>query len=201
MIGGLRDNHALYDARSAHRWDLYVAGYYAYGEREYDPQGIPLHVDVGDEPTGWDYRYAQANWWFSPKEFVGPASAVASAHADCLARVPMLRGRRTPWKYSGHPELVNVWVSGRTPDWESLIAREVGEQGPSALSAIVESHAGRPTDPLPREYQPGTGPRAAAEALCADSLRRGLSWAVAGAAGGALSAGATELDQKVIRLL
>ncbi|WP_189174643.1 hypothetical protein [Streptomyces lasiicapitis] len=145
MIGGLRDNHALYDARSGHRWDLYVAGYYAYGEREYDPQGIPLHVDVGDEPTGWDYRYAQANWWFSPREFVGPASAVASAHADCLARVPMLRGRRTPWKYSGHPELVNVWVSGRTPDWESLIAREVGEQGPSALSAIVESHAGWPT--------------------------------------------------------
>ncbi|WP_406375852.1 hypothetical protein OG788_40105 [Streptomyces sp. NBC_00647] len=194
VIEGLHDNMALYNARSGHMWDLYIAGYYAYGGNEYDPDGFPIREATGRDAGSHRLGVGQGtDWWFGPQRFVQLSNTVAAAHSECLERVPVLRGRRTPWKYSGSPEIVNLWVSDAAPDWESLTAHEVGHQGPSALSAVVESHSDWRTDPLPPGYGPGTRAFAAADVLHVDALRRALSWAVAGAAGAALSEGATHL--------
>lgn len=206
VVAGLRTNQALYDARSGHMWDLYVAGYYAYGQEGYDLRGFPLGAVAGDASgrtdRGFGLTYNQpVEWWFSPRQFVQLSDAIASAHARCLARVPVLRGRRTAWRYSGAPEIVNFWVSGSTPDWESLVSHPVAEQGPGALGTIVESHTDWRTGAVPPGFRPGTRPRAASQIVHADALRRGLSWAVAGAAGAALSEGATALIRELMRLL
>jgi hypothetical protein len=207
VVAGLRHNRALYDARSGHMWDLHVAGYYAYGQEHYDPRGFPLGGVAGDASArpGHGFlsaaSYRSVEWWFSPRQFVALSGAVASAHAGCLARVPVLRGRRTAWTYSGAPEIVNFWVSGSTPDWESLVAHRVEGEGPVALGPIVESLTDWRDGRLPRGFQPGTRPRAASQIVHADALRRGLSWTVAGAAGAAVSEGATALVGELMRLL
>jgi hypothetical protein len=214
VLGDLQQNAAYFNARSGHMWDLYVAGYYAYGGKHYDRDGFP--VGMGSRQTGKD------GWWFSPARFLELRLAAENAHARCLRDIPVLRGRRRPWQYSGSPELVNLWAfgsycastaadtasgvmtaltSGFGPqfewniEWESLTAHVLGGDQPPSLSNVVETHTGWATRSLGREFRPGTRPRVIGDVLHADELRRGLSWIVAGAAGAALTEGVSELVQ------
>jgi hypothetical protein len=198
VVSGLQHNRALYDAISDIHWDLYVAGYYAYGGEGYDPVGYPVAPVAGDVSGGNGGR-PPVEWWFGPNRFTALQKEVVEAHAECLKRAPRPL-RRAVWNPTGRPELVNFWMSGSTPDWESLVSCEVSDEGPSAVGSIVTSHTDWRTDVLQREYRPGTRPRVAAEVLHADALRRALSWAVAGAAGAALSEGATALVHELTRL-
>lgn len=182
VFSNLKNNMAYFDARSGDMWDLFVAGYYAYGRSAYDPHGFPLGISNG-----------HTEWWFSPARFNELRRAVGNRHEGARSQVGVVRGRRVPWNYSGSPELVNFWVQGVTPDWNSLVAQPLTDDPPAALGHVVETHTDWRDRPLPNGFRPGTRPRVAGESLHVDAVRAALSWAVAGAAGAGLAEGVTAL--------
>jgi hypothetical protein len=190
-IAELQSSFAYFDSRSGQLWDLYVAGYYmpSGNGRKYDRSGFPIRM-AGIHPTGW---------WFSPRQFHALAHDVAGHHEARVAEVPILRGRRKPWRYSGTPELVNFWATGIRPDWESLVARPLTDRAPDSLGNIVESHTDWASIPLRPGWRPGSRSRVAEELLHVDALRRALSWAVAGAAGAAVAEGVNVLIDALFR--
>lgn len=187
-IASLRHNVAYFDARTGESWDLHVAGYYAYGRTHYDPAGFPVGIFLGGDP--------QTEWWFSPQHFERLRCALEMQHKNHMTRSGLIR-RRTPWRYSGTPEIVSMWTDDAIADWDSLVACRLTEEAP--LAHVVETHTDWRRGQLPAGFQPGTRPRAVGQALHADALRRGLSWAIAGAAGAALTEGVTVLIDELTR--
>lgn len=185
-FAALRNNFAYFNTRSDVSWDLYVAGYYAYGGTRYDQHGFPVGIFIGRE----------TEWWFSPQHFEQLRSELEGQHRRHTSRSGLLQ-RRTPWRYSGKPEVVNLWSTGDTADWTSLASHRLTEVTP--LGQVVETHTEWAGGQLPNGFRPGTRPRAVGETLHAESLRRGLSWAIAGAAGAALSEGVNVLIDELTR--
>jgi hypothetical protein len=182
----LRDNFAYFNTRSGISWDLYVAGYYAYGGARYDRQGFPVGIFMGRE----------TEWWFSPQQFEQLRGELEEKHRRHTSRSGFFR-RRTPWRYSGTPEIVNLWSTKDTPDWNSLASHPLTEATP--LARVVETHTDWAGGQLPDGFRPGKRPHVVGEELHIDSLRRGLSWAIAGAAGAALSEGVNALIDELTR--
>lgn len=171
----LRDNVAYFHARTGDSWDLHVAGYYAYGGSGYDPLGFPVGISVG-----------VAEWWFSPLYFNQLRHAIEQQHATHVGRLGVFRRRRA-WKYSGVPQIVSMWAEGADADWDSLVAYRLTAETP--LGSVVETNTEWRDSGLPADFRPGTRPRAISETLHAETLRRGLTWVAAGAAGAALTEG------------
>ena len=90
-----------------------------------------------------------------------------------------------------------MWTNDAIADWDSLVACRLTEETP--LAHVVETHTDWPRGRLPAGFRPGTRPRVAGQALHVDALRRGLSWAIAGAAGAALTEGVTALIDELTR--
>jgi hypothetical protein len=179
----LRSNTAYFNARSGMLWDLYVAGYYAYGGQGYDSYGYPIN----SAKAGSD------SWWFSPTRFRDLHVEISQLHSLHLAKTPLLRGRRLPWSYSGRPEIVNLWATGTEPDWDSLVAHQLEYGSEFSLGSVVETHTEWESIPLPKGFEPGSRAWQVTEKAHIETLRRGLQWAVAGAAGAALAEGVSEL--------
>jgi len=203
-FASLRNNIAYFKARSGEAWDLHVAGYYRYFPIEVNGRG--LHPD--DTPTGLKTGGDSGlEWWFSPRGFDELCRNLERHHG---AQSGGLRGR-VPWRYSGTPELVSFWVADGVvgheenlvadeadkPDWDSLVACQLRDD--MAVGQVVETHTGWASGPLPREFRPGTRPRAAGQILHVENLRSGLSWVIAGAAGAALSEGVNVLIDELLR--
>jgi hypothetical protein len=182
----LQNNIAYFNTRSGVSWDLYVAGYYAYGGERYDRQGFPVGI----------FLDRQTEWWFSPQHFEQLRSELEEQHHIHTSKTGIFQ-RRTPWRYSGTPEVVNLWSTKNTPDWASLVSRPITEA--TSLGQVVETHTEWAHGQLPDGFRPGTRPRVVGEKLHADSLRQGLSWAIAGAAGAALSEGVNVLIDELTR--
>ncbi|MEV5887026.1 hypothetical protein AB0L74_30910 [Streptomyces sp. NPDC052020] len=77
VFDNLRHNVRYHNARSGDAWDLAVAGYYAYGAREYDPEGVPVGIST---------PHPGVDWWYSPREFNRLRQRIEDEHHRQVAR-------------------------------------------------------------------------------------------------------------------
>lgn len=111
VMNDLGQNRAYYDLATGDAWDLFVAGYYAYGSE-------------GD-PDEFDLRTAtETPWAFSPHRFL-------------RFRREVERASEGSWRFSGEADLVSFMCYRSQPDWETLRAVNL-RTGQTSLGEVVE---------------------------------------------------------------
>lgn len=182
IFADLQENIAYYNVRSGAGWDLAVAGY-CEGPPDDDLHSVP----------------ADGGWWFSPSAFNNIHSGVEREHREYMEKQSLFKGRRTPWKYSGKPELVSFWANPSNwnePDWPSLVSCNLVEPERS-LSWAVEAHSDWRSVPIPREFTPGTRKRELDDRIRLKELNTALAWVASAAAGAAMGDGVKILMEKL----
>lgn len=170
VISDLKTNRVFWDEMTGESWDLFFAGYYAYGSHgDRNPIDVNPNSDQ-DEP-----------WCFSPKMFRGLLQAVEYGGVDPWG---MERNEAAGWQFSGTADLVSFMVYGGEPDWASLRAVELvgsaaDSEGRPSLGRAIEGLRRDDPDPAfaPGEFQLGP-------LLPRESLRQALAWSASAAVAG-----------------
>jgi hypothetical protein len=167
VVRDLNTNRAFWDELTGESWDLFFAGYYAWGGH-----GDDHPVDLG-QPVA-----PGVNWSFSPRRFGELLSAVESGLASS--------GIPDTWRFSGCADVVSLMVYGGDPDWPSLRGVELGTtEGPSdrpALGHAIEGLRRWQQEEPDRRFAPGEV--VLGEAIPPTALRDALRWTALAAATG-----------------
>lgn len=169
VISDLGQNRAYYDLASGDAWDLFVAGYYAYGS-EGDSDEFDLRT-----PT-------EAPWAFSPDRFLRFRHEVERAS----------EGR---WRFSGEANLVSFMSYQSRPDWESLRTVNL-RTGLTSLGEVVEGLRGWERDEVDERFAPGTTDLTSLRP--ASFLLPALAWSASAAVAGVLGDQASALVQHLM---
>lgn len=129
VMDDLGQNRAYYDVATCDAWDLFVAGYYAFGS-EGDPDQFDLRT-----PT-------EQPWAFSPNRFLRFQREVEQASEK-------------RWRFSGEADLVSFMSYQSQPDWETLRAVNL-RTGQTSLGEVVEGLRLWRSDEVDERFAPGT---------------------------------------------
>jgi hypothetical protein len=202
VISDLNANCEFWDELTGVSWDLFFAGYYAYGSH-----GDTRPVQVDRQP------WREGAWKFSPRGFREFLTDIERAMitdqnrrraAEPEPRRRSIRrwtatrpGRRAqhsptarqiPWRFSGSADLVSFMVYGGDPDWASLHAVELcGTTAPQPdqhpLGRAIEGlRRWQDEEPDPR-FAPGETPDLG-PFIPREALRRALIWSALAASSG-----------------
>lgn len=169
VMKDLGQNRAYYDLATGNAWDLFVAGYYAYGS-EGDPDEFDLRT-----PT-------EAPWAFSPHRFLRFRREVEQAS----------EGR---WRFSGEADLVSFMSYQSQPDWETLRAVNL-RTGQTSLGEVVEGLRLWQRDEVDERFAPGTADLM--DFRPASFLVPALAWSASAVAAEVFGANAATLIQHLM---
>lgn len=168
-ISDLSVNRVFWDELTGESWDLFFAGYYAYGGHG---DAHPICVDPDPSRGG--------AWHFSPNRFHELLRDVE--------RAMQRSGLRQQWRFSGEADLVSFMVYGGEPDWPSLRSVQLlgrfGAQDAPSLGRVIEGLRRWQDEEPDAEFAPGSIPPA--RFVEREALRAALRWSAAAVVGGVL---------------
>lgn len=170
VISDLGQNRAYYDLVTGDAWDLFVAGYYAYGS-EGDPEQFDLRTRT------------ESPWAFSPRQFHRFRREVEQA----------AEGR---WHFSGEADLVSYMSYQSQPDWLSLRSVNL-RTGETSIGEVVEGLRNWESDAVDERFAPGA--TNFGDFRPATFLRPALAWSAATVVGGVLGNEAFALIQHLMK--
>lgn len=164
VVSDVIANRAFWDEMTGESWDLFFAGYYAYGSH-----GDAEEVCLSRTPT-------EGSWYFSASRFR------RFLHDIDLSLPAEVRNR---WRFSGGADLLSFMVYGGDPDWLSLRPVDLIDGADAqALGHAIEGLRGWQGEEPSAAYAPGS------DDLCVsvprDALREALKWSAVAIAGGVL---------------
>lgn len=164
VVSDVVANRAFWDELTGESWDLFFAGYYAYGSHG-DAQAICL-----------DRSPHEGSWYFSASQF-------RRFLLDVEMSLPAEMSRR--WRFSGGADLVSFMVYGGDPDWLGLRAVDLIEGAEAeALGRAIEGLRRWQEQEPSAAYAPGSVDSGVS--VPRDALREALKWSAVAIAGGIL---------------
>lgn len=183
VLTGLTSNRAFWDEETGEAWDLFFAGYYAFGSHG-DSNPIEL-APMADGSGG--------AWKFRPRYFM--------EFADQVERATMRAHVHPPWRFGGDAELLSLMVYDGAPDWDSLKVVPLqlggGSRGSYTLGAAIEGLRRWQTEEPDPRFAPGEAPLGAV--VSASSLSSALAWSAAAVGAGILGNRADALLEQLLR--
>lgn len=171
VIKDLSVNRALWDEATGDAWDLFFAGYFAYGGEWYDPDA--KSIDQDPQRIG--------AWMFSPRQFHHLAEDVAT--------------RSGTWRFSGGADLISFMAYGTEPDWASLRGVNLldgrSSDAGSSVGQVVEGLRRWQEEEPDSRFAPGMSPLG--DFHSAKVLHSALVWTAAAVTGGVLGNRADDL--------